>query len=738
MSSPAVERRIGVRRPRSLSPSNQIHREKRQRTSRQASFSPPLLVNRPNSASSSAASIGQYYGIGDEDTLSNLFASYPQTFSTFPLPHGSQGLHEPAWDLRFDYEIYLLNEFPSGRTRLQRVRVPIPGPEIDPPPFSSPPEPAQRPSTPTRAEFESAMKIVRQVVGEGQSLTIDLARSYERVRAWRERWGWSPLSSDAYESPPPYSPPRKSPTQILQVSPRAESPESLSFQQISSPFPGPIPNPPIPGDPAPSAEALFDLVNLFAKENGFGIVRRNAYSYKGRRIRYSLQCDRFGQPGASKGAGLRQRKSRKCGCKWMVIAEALEEGKWLLRQHPNLEHSQHNHGPSITSSAHPSHRRLTTPKWAKKRKSSSSPDASDWEDSAPQTQAELSVTDKQLVHALTGDEIPHTYRGVLMMWKRVLFAETEEAHEKAWRDLCKKFDDQRVILRYLHGTYLPVRAQWARCFLRKHRNFGIRVTSGTEASNNNIKSYLLNGMSHLYRLVEAMQDMMKDQERDFKDACAQDEVLTAREYLGSSGDYLGDLPTVISSKALGLINKQYRIARKAMPTGKNPFPEPLSDCNDDCSVSVELGVPCCHKVYAKLGSATSFTRYDVHPHWRLRDSSFQDPYRRILDPRIATVLRGRPKNTAQPVPSRMAIGGSSQNVSQLTSQAARQPAGRKRGRPPRIVNKSTLTRVSLETSQHSNTQANSEPPSDLDEQQESVLAVGGHNLASGGRGVNGS
>ncbi|KAG7422821.1 PKS-NRPS hybrid synthetase [Fusarium oxysporum f. sp. raphani] len=694
MSSPAVERRIGLRRPRSLSPSNQIHREKRQRTSRQASFSPPLLVNRPNSASSSAASIGQYYGIGDEDTLSNLFASYPQTFSTFPLPHGSQGLHEPAWDLRFDYEIYLLNEFPSGRTRLQRVRVPIPGPEIDPPPFSSPPEPAQRPSTPTRAEFESAMKIVRQVVGEGQSLTIDLARSYERVRAWRERWGWSPLSSDAYESPPPYSPPRKSPTQILQVSPRAESPESLSFQQISSPFPGPIPNPPIPGDPAPSAEALFDLVNLFAKENGFGIVRRNAYSYKGRRIKYSLQCDRFGQPGASKGAGLRQRKSRKCGCKWM--------------------------------------------KWAKKRKSSSSPDASDWEDSAPQTQAELSVTDKQLVHALTGDEIPHTYRGVLMMWKRVLFAETEEAHEKAWRDLCKKFDDQRVILRYLHGTYLPVRAQWARCFLRKHRNFGIRVTSGTEASNNNIKSYLLNGMSHLYRLVEAMQDMMKDQERDFKDACAQDEVLTAREYLGSSGDYLGDLPTVISSKALGLINKQYRIARKAMPTGKNPFPEPLSDCNDDCSVSVELGVPCCHKVYAKLGSATSFTRYDVHPHWRLRDSSFQDPYRRILDPRIATVLRGRPKNTAQPVPSRMAIGGSSQNVSQLTSQAARQPAGRKRGRPPRIVNKSTLTRVSLETSQHSNTQANSEPPSDLDEQQESVLAVGGHNLASGGRGVNGS
>jgi hypothetical protein len=45
----------------------------------------------------------------------------------------------------------------------------------------------------------------------------------------------------------------------------------------------------------------------------------------------------------------------------MVVAEALEEGKWLLRQHSNPEHSQHNHGRSIGSSAHPSHRRLTEP-----------------------------------------------------------------------------------------------------------------------------------------------------------------------------------------------------------------------------------------------------------------------------------------------------------------------------------------------------------------------------------------
>ncbi|OAQ63986.1 transposase [Purpureocillium lilacinum] len=278
-------------------------------------------------------------------------------------------------------------------------------------------------------------------------------------------------------------------------------------------------------------------------------------------------------------------------------------------------------------------------KWVNGHISTSSTDSSDGEGTGPLPEAELSPKDRRLVNAPTAEAIPHSYRGLLEMWKLVMFAETEEDHEKAWKNLFREFDDQRAILHYLHRTYMPVRAQWARCFIRKYRNFGIRVTSGTEASNNNVKSYLLNGMSHLYRLVEAMQDMMKDQERDFKDACAADEVLTSRDYIGPSSEYLGELRTAISSKGLGLIKKQYHLARKAMPTGKDPFPRPLGDCNDDCSVRVELGIPCCHKVYLKLESAKPFTKWEVHPRWRLRESSSHDPYRRVLDPKIANALR---------------------------------------------------------------------------------------------------
>ncbi|KAF5499770.1 PKS-NRPS hybrid synthetase [Colletotrichum fructicola] len=223
-------------------------------------------------------------------------------------------------------------------------------------------------------------------------------------------------------------------------------------------------------------------------------------------------------------------------------------------------------------------------KWSKHQDHS---DTSEPDDEEPGATAQLSKVDKGCILAPADQTFPHTYRGVLEMWKLVVFSETEEAHEKAWADLCKEFDDQRPILRYLYGTYMPMRAQWARCFIRHYRNFGTRVTSGTEASNNNIKSYLLNGLSHLYRLVDVMQDMIQDQELSFTQACAADEVLSRREYMTTRSEYLGELRSMLSSKALGLITRQHHLAKSALPTGRNPRPDPLGNCTDDCSVSVE-------------------------------------------------------------------------------------------------------------------------------------------------------
>lgn len=77
--------------------------------------------------------------------------------------------------------------------------------------------------------------------------------------------------------------------------------------------------------------------------------------------------------------------------------------------------------------------------------------ASDDEDMPTQARAGLSATDEHLMKdSSTGDKIPLTCQGIVLMWKRVLYAETEEAFEQAWRDLCKQFDDQRAILQYLY------------------------------------------------------------------------------------------------------------------------------------------------------------------------------------------------------------------------------------------------------------------------------------------------
>ncbi|XP_044718833.1 MULE transposase domain-containing protein [Hirsutella rhossiliensis] len=122
-----------------------------------------------------------------------------------------------------------------------------------------------------------------------------------------------------------------------------------------------------------------------------------------------------------------------------------------------------------------------------KRKWKHAKEDSDGGSNTEQSQATLNSRDKEAVLAAGRQDeplsrsnvsttVPHNYRGVLEMWKLVVFAETKEDYEK--------------------------------CFIKKHRNFGIRVTSGTEASNNNVKSYLLNGMNHLFGLIEAIEGML--------------------------------------------------------------------------------------------------------------------------------------------------------------------------------------------------------------------------------------
>ncbi|EFZ03338.1 transposase [Metarhizium robertsii ARSEF 23] len=555
----------------------------------------------------------------------------------------------------------------------------------------------------------TALGLAGQLARADRHLASALALAHEKERTWSDerhqlqaRAGVSQLAT----GPDQYSLPSSVPGEADGLSEQHDLSDTSSGSKTDET----IPNPPIPGNPAPSVNSLLTQVNHFAKAHGFGVVKANGMVRPGHRSRYIFQCDRYGTPRPGRGAGLRKRKSRKSGCLWKIVAEALPQNnfQWTLRHFPEVQHRQHNHRCSADAAAHPVHRRLTSPVKATIQSTSRRvgirardiggivrdhfPDSvyvprdiynaralinrenlgcysstaalirlfdekgipyiAEWDRDEPDRLVGLVWTfpyclrmwkrfsevisfdntyntnrfklplfqvtghtclgtvfnaafglidnerlegfqflangvrtllsragirtpdvvitdfDKQMKQALgiefpeaqqqicihhvnsnvmlqskrrwvygtrdrgAGEEdvsvepdadlddrdwqavqeserqeepitrdnspqsVTHDYNGVLMLWRLVVFAETEEDHEKAWEYLCMQFGDQKAILAYLYSTYMPVREQWARCFIRKYRNFGIRVTSGTEASNNNVKSYLLNGMSH--------------------------------------------------------------------------------------------------------------------------------------------------------------------------------------------------------------------------------------------------
>ncbi|ORY67136.1 uncharacterized protein BCR38DRAFT_426164 [Pseudomassariella vexata] len=130
MSQPTAQRRA-----RSPSSSSQSRPSKRQRCHR--SNDSPRPPSSSSGGTSIGTSIGKYYGIGDKESLDNIFASFPQTFTTVPEPHGSRGRYQPLWELRNDHEIYLSNDLLPNNRDHQRVRTPIPGPESHIPPPGS-------------------------------------------------------------------------------------------------------------------------------------------------------------------------------------------------------------------------------------------------------------------------------------------------------------------------------------------------------------------------------------------------------------------------------------------------------------------------------------------------------------------------------------------------------------------------------------------------------------------------
>ncbi|KAH7012543.1 uncharacterized protein B0I36DRAFT_231757, partial [Microdochium trichocladiopsis] len=127
--------------------------------------------------------------------------------------------------------------------------------------------------------------LARQLRETDRHLASALALAHERDLAWAEQ------RRQTQRGRATLSPPAASPAQVsLLPDVPAQGEEQreqhgLSDASSRSNAVGIIQNPPIPGDPAPSVEALLARVNSFAKTHGFGVIKAHGMIRPGQRSR---------------------------------------------------------------------------------------------------------------------------------------------------------------------------------------------------------------------------------------------------------------------------------------------------------------------------------------------------------------------------------------------------------------------------------------------------------------------
>jgi len=307
------------------------------------------------------------------------------------------------------------------------------------------------------------------------------------------------------------------------------------------------------------------------------------------------------------------------------------------------------------------------------------------------------------------------------MWRWVVYAKDEQRFQGTWQDLCAEFSEQEALLEYLQNQFICVHHQWAQHSIRHFLNYGQTTTSQSESSNHCIKSYLVSGKVDFYGLIKALRQMVRNNKADYGKALAESIVRVRQRYVRHQ--YLGDLPMVLTRRALDLINTERVNAVAALKEAK--VPEALPPCDpEECTTWAQFRVPCIHTILDRIksgGVVEPLTVEDVDKRW-IGDSRVDEnhPYLRLRDPERAIPI-GRPKNdrvkaselpielqilsqpgrTIDPLPNPSQEEATPRRQSQTNSQPRRLPTprsghrrGRGRGTPSRRLAPSSQRRAS--------------------------------------------
>jgi hypothetical protein len=110
----------------------------------------------------------------------------------------------------------------------------------------------------------------------------------------------------------------------------------------------------------PSKEALFEAIQRWAKDRGYAFTIQRSRVRKNGRSRIQYVCDRSPQPALlPTGPRTRITQSRGTGCLFSIVATDTLGLGWEVRYRPEAKFNTHNHPPSQSPGAHPSHRQLS-------------------------------------------------------------------------------------------------------------------------------------------------------------------------------------------------------------------------------------------------------------------------------------------------------------------------------------------------------------------------------------------
>ena len=211
------------------------------------------------------------------------------------------------------------------------------------------------------------------------------------------------------------------------------------------------------------------------------------------------------------------------------------------------------------------------------------------------------------------EKIPTTPAGFIMIWKATIYARTKDNFEGAWQLIMEKSPDQGPSISYILDIYLVFRKQFVECFNNKYRNFGIRVTSRTERSHKETKSYLHNSTADVKFLADRIEQMIKDKESKHKSDLNDQNTRQLAEF--SINDpmkaWMGDTRNHCSRKALTLIRDQHRLVHARLR-------KQIADVPCTNQFTTQYGLLCSHKVFDTLSRNEIFSFLQCHPHWHLQ------------------------------------------------------------------------------------------------------------------------